>query len=357
MTRALALVVGLPFLGLAAPSSAAPPQAPELVPFPHSLGLLDALEGSRRSEARAGRDAYPEEWRGAPAFDPEESVALLDRLLAAVLRQGALLRELRRLAALRLGLELGPQTPGTLARWRGAAAFRARLAALAALADSATFQGHALLSGAPPLLHLFPRPPSGSPQALALVDLSPAAHGLVGLDIADSAAAQAALDLLDTAITWSDAARGHYALAQEELARGTPDGGLRAASQAFARLRELATEATLSTVGQAERALLDSAFQAELARLDRLAAGERFQGRRLLAGGRRRLEGAAGLQVLLELPDMRVLALGLATDITDVDNALDALQLLAAAEAHVLEQLDSVALLRDRLELDVPRRR
>lgn len=331
-----------------------------VVPFPRSLLLLDVLEGTRRAEPRARRADHPEQWDGAPAFDPEESAALLARLLDGSQREVRLLQEMRGLAADRLGLGGPPRT------WRDSppetsevAQFRLRLQALERLVRTTRFQGHALLTGATPVLFLVQPPPSGALQRVTTFDLSTREHGLDSLDIAGEAEAAQALDLIDTALVHVSAARGSYLLDRREFEEGPPEGGLRTVAMLLERLGEVALLAADRRMGYDDRLLLDARFQSDLSRLDALSARTRFEDIPLLRGGLVLLQGAGSFSTILpfRLPETGADALGIATDVAQVDDALAALQLVDAARANVSALVRAVEQARHQLHRSGPRGR
>lgn len=330
------------------PAPTADPQAiqslervPSRVPFPQSLWLLDVLEGTRRAEPRPRRTHYPELWNGRPAFDPESSAALLELVLSASRQELRLLQEMRVLALdrLDLGLPTGPNRrhiPRDLV-----AEFRRLLQEFDRLIVATRFEGYELLTGTTPIVFLFQAPPSEAPQRFFLnEDLSASALGLSGLDIARASDALGALDLLDTAIVVVTAARTGFLLAQQDFEEGPPAGGLIAVERILGRLRDIALLASDAHRDGYERALLDAHFQNDLSRLDALSARAHFEDIPLLRGGVVLLQasGSPGTALILELPDTGVVALDLSLDVTDVDNALDALQLLDAARSYVSQQ-------------------
>lgn len=335
-------------------------RAPSRVPFPHSLLLLDVLEGTRRAEPRARRTHYPELWNGWPALDPGSSAALLELVLNASRRELRLLQGMRVLALDRL--DLGPpsgrnrrHTPEDVV-----AEFRRRLQELDRLILATRFEGYELLTGATPVVFLFQPPPSEAPQRFFLSDdLSASALGLAGLDIARAADATSALDLLDTAIVVVTAARTGFLLAQQDFEEGPPAGGLIAVERILGRLRDLALLASDTHLDTYERALLDARFQSDVSRLDALSARAHYEDIPLLGGGLVLLQGpgAAGTARIFELPDTGVLALNIGTDITSVHNALDAVQLLDAARSYVSEQRRALDHAREQLQQGMPRAR
>lgn len=347
-----ALLVLVASLTLAQLPRSSPAPTPTFVPYPRSLHLLDAVEGTRGDEPHARRTDYPDRWEGTPAFDPRASGQLLATLLDAVDRELELLRELRRLALDGLQPSLPLPLDRPLRPAEAAQAFQRRLQALERLVREATFRGHALLTAATPEVVLFQPPPSDLPMRVVLSDLSPAAHGLVGLDLRNPAAAGQALDLLDTAIYVLRIVQNHYVVELERFEAGRPAGGLSAVAELLDRMSELATLAADATRSDNERALLDAHFQALVARLDATSFRASFRGIPLLSGVRVRLEGAGrpGRTELVTLPNTGVEALGVWTDITDVGNALDALQRVGAAQTEVEGQRRAVAAARERLE-------
>jgi hypothetical protein len=342
----------------AQPHAASSASTPAVVPFPQSLRLLDELEGTRSPAPPASRTEYPRLWNGAPAFDPEESAALLGLEIGATQRALRLMAEMRALAVERIAL-----LPPMPLRWAlqpsgVVAKFRARRQVLERLILSTRFQGYALLTASPPVAFLFPRFSSGRPQRIFTQDLSDRTLGLASVDIADDPSAQTALDLLDDAMVTTTSTLTGFEIDRQEFEEGPPRGGLIEVEVILERLRALAVLACDWTRNDTELLLLDSRFQSDVSRLDALSASATYEGQPLLRGGVVLLQGAgARVARLFALPDTRVPSLRIGTDITYQGNALGALQLIDAALVYVNAQRAVLERVRVELQRSTPHSR
>lgn len=311
-----------------------------------ALQLLGVLEGTRRPRPPLGAPDLPDEIGGLPAIPYPRSRALLDVALRDAGEVNRLLDELRALA---IRLSDGALTP--LERAGLARIYRRTVRELDVLVSRATFAGVPLLAGHE--IYLFLPPPGAETLRVELPDLTVSTLGVSG-PATTLTSAQAALDLLDTAIDEVSLARAALAVRREELVEGPTPGGLIEVERQLVRMRELAVMASSGQLSTVERTLLDLSFQSELARIAAAVDVTRFGRLDLMVGGTVCLQGAPPGTTLffLELPDIDSVQHGLEGDILGMTSAELALLRIENALALVARERAAVQTARAELEGD-----
>jgi len=308
-------------------SARAPVRSSPRVPYPASVQLLESLLGGRHVHPPVVGTGYPESYRGRPAFDPHESVALLELLFLATRRQQEELEILLRLGRQAAGCGDEKYRPTEPDAWP-------HLEALDEVAWTTRFQGLRPLAGEVPEVFLFRGEPGLEPLTLELMPTDMFTLGLSGVDFSTPGRAYDWLDSIYHALNTLARFRLHLSLAEHGL-QHPPEPGLEEVERTLRGMRSLAEAAARGAFHTGDRMEIDVAFQSDLERLTEVGELTRYLGQPLLEGGEAWLGSADSSFLHLSLPELPVLS---GAEVTTTSAAERALCSLDGAIATVQEE-------------------